>query len=1169
MKHDKINISNIKIPFREFRGRALATLALFFLSFSLFAQNYVANSNTYTSSSGATDITAHQEITLSPGFHATSGSDVHVYINKSIINYELSTESAIEATTATDDKNYIHTTVMREPTSNKNNLSSKKRIETIKYFDGLGRPVQSIAIGASPNKKDIVTALAYDNYGRQNITYLPYVSSNSSNGAYVTNATTECTSFYSNAITGHESASNPYNEILFESSPLNREEGAKGPGAWKSKPTNIEYSTNATNLAHWNADKTAFSFGKNQLYVTTYTDEDGNQTREYKDKLNRVVRKESSTNKGSSWVGTSYVYDDFGNLVIVVPPKASSASDSELCYYYTYDGRKRMTQKDLPGAEPVYMVYDNRDRLVLTQDGNLRENNKWMATVYDAFNRPVITALISNSSGIDVVQAAFKSTSYTATQSGTCFGYTTNMPSTYSVDTSNTQTVTYYDDYSLTPSGYDFISGLTEETKSTKTKGLVTGTITRVIDQSKKLYTVTYYDDFSRPIQVISDNHLGSKDVICSNYNFAGEVTSTTTIHNYGKSDEIRLISTFDYDHQGRMLVEKSQVKDKNKTTDEIILAAYEYNELGELATKYLHGNASSKNYNQKIDYSYNIKGWLRTLNNGNLDTGNDLFALDLRYNTPSNSSITGLYNGNISEMHWNTRTAQSYGFTYDGLNRLKTATSSTKGENTSYTYDDNGNFTNLTRYKNQKLIDKLTYNYKNNGNQIKTVTDAGTTDGYSAGSGSYIYDNNGNMTYDPGKEFYVDYNFLNLPKAISNSNEAIYYTYNAAGNKLSKTVGDKNQQNGTRTDYCGNFLYVNNKLKAIFTSEGRIVLTQDNGSVLYNYEYNLKDHLGNVRVTFTANSNGTPTVTQTTSYYPFGMVLAQTNNFDADVLANKYLYNGKELQDDELGGTELGWYDYGARFYDPELGRFHSIDPLAEDYSFQSPYTYGLNNPIRFVDYMGMSGQEPEENKVSGFSISDWVHSMANALGFNMKSMGSATSTAEMEQVAAHNEQQSANLENTETAVKAATAITATVIATPLAIAATPEVATGTIVATEGAALKGTISAVAQAIANDGKIDPLTVATDAVLTPGAGNLIDAAIDVNISPETGVQVDVVGINKTPKKAAVDFIIGYGFGKANNKATNQMLKYTETEAQKYYYKSAIGVTSGVVSSKVKK
>ena len=162
---------------------------------------------------------------------------------------------------------------------------------------------------------------------------------------------------------------------------------------------------------------------------------------------------------------------------------------------------------------------------------------------------------------------------------------------------------------------------------------------------------------------------------------------------------------------------------------------------------------------------------------------------------------------------------------------------------------------------------------------------------------------------------------------------------YDANGNKLRKTVS------GVSQDYLGGIEYKNNVVEAVYHEEGRAT---PSGSA-WQYEYYLKDHLGNTRVIFSdTNNDGEPEILQEADYYPFGM------RHDRSITAtNHYLYNGKELNTD-LG---LDWYDYGFRWYDAELGRFPSVDPIIENFPDLTPYNYASNNPSTLIDLWGLQG--------------------------------------------------------------------------------------------------------------------------------------------------------------------------------------------------------------------
>jgi RHS repeat-associated protein len=186
-----------------------------------------------------------------------------------------------------------------------------------------------------------------------------------------------------------------------------------------------------------------------------------------------------------------------------------------------------------------------------------------------------------------------------------------------------------------------------------------------------------------------------------------------------------------------------------------------------------------------------------------------------------------------------------------------------------------------------------------------------------------------------------------------------LHYTYTASGQKISQQLVSDGRL-GTRRDYAGSFVYVNNHLAWINTPHGRIINKESTaGGFNLVKEYHLRDHtstslstgLGNTRLVLEETGRDTYTTTHIADYYPFGMEIQRGFGHNqpppGNLLNNRYLYNGKEYQDD----FGLNWYDYGARFYDPQIARWHSVDPLAEKYYQWSPYNYAIGNPILFID--------------------------------------------------------------------------------------------------------------------------------------------------------------------------------------------------------------------------
>ncbi len=1030
------------------------------------------------------------------------------------------------------DQNYIYTRTYQTERNSATPffVQDDNLIQNITYFDGIGRPMQQIAIAQSPapEKHDIITHVGYDDFGRQTKEWLPLLEPNGELGKYRTQDLEIATQNYYNQTSTYGddfpnlsgADVNAYSEKYFEPSPLNRVFKQAAPGEdWrliKDPQGNVipnaedhaiefNYTANIGNEVRFFKVKTNFTnntyiptleFGKDpnneniivefytsgELYKSTNRDENHpgtdtklHTTEEFKDKLGRVILKRTyALSSGAETSGaetgavethdTYYVYDDFGNLTYVLPPKMEATDADlvdiitnlpELGYQYIYDRRNRLVEKQIPGKGKESIVYNKLDQPVLTQDANQRAVNntglttdEWLFTKYDALGRVAYTGKVADNQSREEIQTEIDAVTGnlwvepTATDQNS--EYVDNVTIFYPNHAYPTSTITevltinYYDTYDFNLEGGTNPGTVFTEAIDTRTKGLATGNKVKVLTTDDWIHTVNYYDEKGRPVYVYSKNeYLGTVDIAETLLDFVGKPLKTKTTHIKSPLSEdettIVTIDNFTYDHVGRLLSQTQCVGDEtlgdsctegeitdtstnlplsgpinstyvhhksitvtNATLSEgaylyidpnsngsgnsqELIAFNKYDELGQLTSKKVGGSPANTYSNtqglQTVDYKYNVRGWLKTINEGTTANG-DLFGFAINYNsTTENLGASPLYNGNISETIWQTsndNTKRAYGYNYDALNRITNATSSDAGKFNlgGVTYDKNGNIFKLQRQgaivpeptintnTDFGTMDDLTYVY-DSGNKLLKVTDAITgtpgAGGFKDGTNTdndYTYDDNGNMTIDRNKGISnITYNHLNLPTSVTvggNDNlGVISYIYDATGVKLKKTV-----TNGTTTEYAGNFIYENGKLQFMSHAEGTVSPNDvDDYSAGFDYTYNYTDHLGNIRLSYT-NNNGTVEIVKESNYYPFGLQHKGYNNVvssNANSVASKFKYTGKELQE-ELG---LNMYDYGARMYDPALGRFMSVDKLADHLRQinRSPYAYGWNNPVYYND--------------------------------------------------------------------------------------------------------------------------------------------------------------------------------------------------------------------------
>ena len=433
------------------------------------------------------------------------------------------------------------------------------------FLDGLGRALQDVSLQGSlataSAAVDLVTPYYYDAEGRQPYKYIAFGANSTgsntsiSDGQFKLDPFQQQTAFYA---TG--SASSPiagqnetyfYGQTNFESTPLDRPtEMFLSGNNWVGTAGNTTPATrNSKKLQYWMNTATdavriwivnnSTTYGSFASYTSTSTypantltktisfDEQGNESIEFKDiKGNLILKKAQYTaaadnGAGSDhpgWLCTYYIYDDLDMLRCVIQPvgvqlaQANSWNLSALsgnilneeCYRLEYDLLKRLIVKQIPGAAPVYSVYDTRNRVVMTQDGNLRNNSQWLCHLFDGQDREVMTATVTYSGAFSTLQSAVTTqTTPPTSNSGLQLDLTLPNSTTPSPTTGTFQTlrsITLAAGFS-TPSGGPFTATIAPGGADGETS-FVSNVVVNLDPiptgaTNLQVLTITHYDDYT------------------------------------------------------------------------------------------------------------------------------------------------------------------------------------------------------------------------------------------------------------------------------------------------------------------------------------------------------------------------------------------------------------------------------------------------------------------------------------------------------------------------------------------------------------------------------------------------------------------------------------------------------------------------------------------------
>ena len=880
------------------------------------------------------------------------------------------------------NRNYVKESTMTAPFKDDPCTDYDMARSTVRYFDGLGRPVQSAQVGGSYAVLDIVSASEYDGSGRPYKSWLP-VESTYAGGDFIDNHTVN-----SYAVSIYDDNS-PYSIIEYDRTPDRRDIATYYPGdEWKQgrKRTSTMRGFNASGDAlfgctRYDADLDGSlikngEYDNGRLSFVDFTDEDGIRTIKFYNTEEQLVLERKVGVQ--THLETYFVHDVIGRLTYIIPPKAAlaftdlkngecdSQTVKELCFYYKYDQYNRVIERRMPGCEPELLVYDKLDNIALRQDGNLRKESKWRVIKLDRNLRLAVEgiAAITGQTQASLQEQWKNKLAIESTQPALANWQNMFYTDTCGLADFKPLVAYFYDDYDF----WDKTVGepLPSDDNYSEPWGNAMGRLTgkAVWEGNVVLLTAYKYDERKRLVMECSyDLDKFDNYSTLYKYNFGGDMIGKKSFYN---SSDLSIHYTseykYDYDNWGRVMSVQHRLNGGDWTS----LYHNMYDNLARLSQKSVYPRkASSKPI--KIDYSYNLRGWTTGISS-------PLFQQTLHYNDNITGS-TARWNGTPAAMSFTSINAESYldsmlvAYRYDDFDRLtevKSLSSADTDElfSEAFTYDSNSNPVSISRGKvTSNPVQYITLDYI--GNQIGGLHESKPVDGlypeipsirkgdYSSG---WNYDANGNRTTDPAKGITaITYDVNNRPTKMIfadgsfvenryRSDGTLYgiYEHEALMSTLTDSGTARRQFRNVTTYYLGDLVFTNTLPSRLYIDGGYIDFDIEHG-IPPVYHYYIADNQGSTRVIIDENGN----TVQATDYSAYGVPSTRMATFPAD----NRLHLGLQWQ--ATKGI-FGYYN-NARFRDPTLaGTFLQPDKLADSYTPFTPYLYAKANPIRFCDEDG-----------------------------------------------------------------------------------------------------------------------------------------------------------------------------------------------------------------------